>query len=267
MRLHVLLITALCTATPLSWAQADPLDAREIMQRVVDRDDGDTRIADMDLLLIDKSGQERFRKVRSFAKDLGRDTHQLVFFLSPADVEDTGLLTYDYRGTERDDDQWLYLPALKKTKRIASTDQSGSFLGTDFSYADLTRLEVSSYEFELLDEVEVYGAPTWQIEARPITDAERERTGYEKSMFFVRKDNFFVVRCVHWVKQGNKLKYLDVKRMEQIDGIWVGTEMHMTTKKGSTMLHKTILRTGNLRFDAALDDEIFTVRQLEKGPL
>ena len=61
-----------------------------------------------------------------------------MFFLSPADVKDTGFLTYDYDEEGRDDDQWLYLPALKKTKRIASGDKSGSFMGSDFTYADMT---------------------------------------------------------------------------------------------------------------------------------
>jgi len=247
-------------------AKSPPPTAREIMQLVTDRDDGDNRISDLELLLIDKSGQERRREVRTLAKDYGPDTRQLVFFLSPADVKDTGLLTYDYRGDAKDDDQWLYLPALKKTKRIASNDQSGSFLGTDFSYADLTRVEVEKYDFELLKEDEVYGSPVWLIQAIPRTEAEAERTGYEKSIYFVRQDNYFIVRSINWVKQGGKRKFFDVKVLEEIDGVWVGTEIHMTTKKGSTTLHKTILRATNTRFNEALDDALFTVRQLEKGP-
>ncbi len=256
-------------ACPYPWLAKSAntsLTAREIMQRVDAREDGDDRISDLELLLIDKSGNERRREVRTLAKDYGDDTHQIVFFLSPADVKDTGLLTYDYRGDEREDDQWLYLPALQKTKRIASTDQSGSFLGTDFSYADLTRMEIDSYDFRLLDEDEVYGHPVWRIEAIPRTQEESDRTGYEKSWLFVRQDNFFIVRSVNWVTQGRKLKYFDVKTLEQIEGVWVGTEIHMTTKKGSTTLHKTILRATNVRFGQPLDDSMFSVRQLEKGP-
>jgi len=245
---------------------AETPDAREIMQRVRDRNDGDNAVSELELVLIDKENQERRRRVRSMVRDHGEDRHQLVFFLSPADVKDTGLLTYDYEGEARDDDQWLYLPALKKTKRIASTDQSGSFLGTDFSYADLTRLEVDDYDFELLGEGEVYGNAVWQIQGVPRTPEERERTGYSKSVFFVRKDNDYVVRSIHWVERGNKLKYLDVKKLEEIDGVWVGTEIHMTTRKGSTTLHKTVMLSHDTRFDQDLSDDLFTVRQLEKGP-
>ncbi len=103
------------------------------MQAVDDRDDGDDGISDLEMTLIDKRGNKRVRKIRSFSKDFGEDDYQLMFFLSPADVKDTGFLTFDYDDDDRDDDQWLYLPALKKTKRIATGDKSGSFMGSDFS--------------------------------------------------------------------------------------------------------------------------------------
>ena len=74
---------------------------------------------------------------------------------------DTGFLTYDYDDPVRDDDQWLYLPALKKTKRIATGDKSGSFMGSDFSYADLTSRELDRYDFRLMKQAEVNGVAVW----------------------------------------------------------------------------------------------------------
>jgi hypothetical protein len=74
------------------------------------------------------------------------------------------------------------------------------------------------------------------------------------------------VRAVYWMKKGSRLKYFDVKKLEQIDGIWVGTELHMTTRKGKSTLHKTVLYARNTRFGQDLPDDFFTVRQLEKGP-
>ncbi len=93
-------------------APAEELSAREIMQRVQDRDDGDNGKQDMEMILIDKNGAQRVRHIRSFGKDRGEDELQLMFFISPADVKNTGFLTYDYDAGEKDDDQWLYLPAL-----------------------------------------------------------------------------------------------------------------------------------------------------------
>jgi len=247
-------------------AEAEELTARQIMDRVDARDDGDNAIRDMEMILIDKHGSQRVRELRSFSRDEGKDEQSILFFLSPADVKDTGFLTYDYDEPERDDDQWLYLPALNRTKRIASSDKSGSFMGSDFSYADMTDRPLDHYQFTLMKESQVEGLPVWQIEAVPITDHEKEETGYTKSVLFVRKDNYVVIRGVSWVKKGNRLKYFDVKKLELIDGIWVETEMHMTTKKGKTTLHKTILRASNVRFNQDLNTDFFSVRQLEKGP-
>jgi hypothetical protein len=238
---------------------------REIMDRVDARDDGDNAVQDMEMVLIDKGGNQRVRKIRSYRKDKGEDKQSIMFFLSPADVKDTGFLTYDYDGTEKDDDQWLYLPALKKTKRIASGDKSGSFMGSDFTYADMSERELDNYDYTLMKESDVNGVKVWQIEAIPNTDEEREETGYTKSVIFVRQDNAVVIRSVNWVKKGKRLKYMEVKKLELIDDIWVPTEMQMTTRKGKTTVHKTVIRSSNVRFNQDLAESHFSVRKLEKG--
>jgi hypothetical protein len=253
-------------ASAVASAADEELTARQIMERVDARDDGDYSSQDLEMVLIDKRGNQRVRKLRGYGRDVGEDEQSIMFFLTPADVEDTGFLTWDYDDPERDDDQWLYLPALSKTKRIASSDKSGSFMGSDFSYADMTERPIDHYRYTLMKESEVEGQPVWQIEAVPITERERDETGSEKSILFVRQDNFVVVRAVYWMKKGSRLKYFDVKKLEQIDGIWVGTELHMTTRKGKSTLHKTVLYARNTRFGQDLPDDFFTVRQLEKGP-
>jgi hypothetical protein len=259
-------IAAAVLAATASAAAEEPPSARQIMERVNARDDGDRSIQDLEMVLIDKRGMQRVRKLRAYGRDVGEDEQSIMFFLSPADVEDTGFLTYDYEDPERDDDQWLYLPALSRTKRIASADKSGSFMGSDFSYADMTERPLDHYRYTLMKETEIDGHPVWQIESVPITESEKDETGYEKSIAFVRKDNFVVVRSVNWVKKGARLKYFDVKKLEQIDGIWVATEMQMSTRKGKETLHKTLLYARNVRFGQPLGDDLFTVRQLEKGP-
>jgi len=246
-------------------ARADDPKAREIMEKVDSRDDGDNRVSDMEMILIDKKGKKRVRRLKSFSKDKGEDTMGLMFFLHPADVKDTAFLTYDYDDGARDDDQWLYLPALKKTKRIASGDKTGSFMGSDFSYADMTSRELENYDFTLLKESKVGDHEVWLIQSVPRTKAVVERFGYTKSVSFVRKDNYVIVRAVNWVKAGKKLKYLDVKKLDLIEKIWVPTEVHMTTKKNKKTRHKTIMKFSNIRFNQNLDEHFFSVRQMEKG--
>ena len=247
-------------------ALADDPKAREIMERVDARDDGDDQTSTLQMILIDKNGKQRVRELRAFTKDKGEDTWSMMFFLAPADVQDTGFLTYDYDEASRDDDQWLYLPALKKTKRIASSDKSGSFMGSDFSYADMTDRPLAYYDYTLLQESEVDGHPVWVIEAVPNNEEEADETGYTKSIQFIRKDNDVMIRSKIWVKKGNRNKYFNVEKLEQIEGIWVPTLMTMTTKKGEQTLHKTILRTSDVKFGQPLEYDQFSVRGLETGP-
>jgi hypothetical protein len=259
------IVLAVTLPLPATITPAESLSAREIMERVEDRDEGNPSIVDVEMTLIDKAGRKRLRKIRAFGMDRGEDELQLLFFLSPADLKDTGFLTYDYDESGKDDDQWLYLPALRKTKRIASNDRSGSFMGSDFSYADLTSRDLDQYDYTLMKETDVGGVKVWQIESVPRTKQEIRETGYTKSILFVRQDNYVVIRSVGWLKRGGRLKYMEIKALEQIDGIWIGTEIHMTTKKAGKTLHKTILRNSNIRFNQEIDEDFFTVRQLEKG--
>lgn len=263
------LVTALFIATSFIMAgqtlAADDPKAREIMTKVDQRDDGDNATADMEMILIDKRGKKRIRKIKTFTKDKGKDKQRIMFFLKPADVKNTGFLTYDYDDPARDDDQWLYLPALEKTKRIATNDKSGSFMGSDFSYADMTSRDLEDYDFKLIKETEVNGVKTWLIESVPRSKEVIDETGYTKSILFVRQDNYVVIRAVHFVKEGKKLKYFEIKKLELIDDIWVGTELRMTTKKAKKTLHKTVIRFHNMKFNQPLDESVFSVRRLEKG--
>ena len=249
-------------AVPLS---AKTLDGRAIMQQVNDRDDGDYGISDLRQILIDKSGHKRIREIRSFTRDQGKDEQRILFFKSPADVRDTGFLTYDYDQSGRDDDQWLYLPALNKAKRIASSDKSGSFMGSDLNFSDMTRRDLDQYNFRLLKEADVKGHKTWLIESIPKTRAERDNSGYKKELLFVRQDNFIVMRAVQWTSEGNRIKYMEVKELEKIDGIWVRTRIQVVTKKGKKMQHKTVLEFNNVRFNQDLPDDTWTQRRLSQG--
>ena len=242
------------------------LTGREIMEKVNARDEGDRSKGEMEMILIDKKGEKRIRKLKTFGGKKDKDTLSLMFFLSPADVKNTGFLTYDYNESGKDDDQWLYLPALRKTKRIAAGDKSGSFMGSDLNYSDMTTPDLDLYDYTLMKETEVRGKKVWQIKAVPKHKDEAVKSGYSKSVIFIRQDNYVMIRAVRWVHKKRRNKYLDVKKLEKIDGIWVSTEMHVTTKTGKKTLHKTVLKQNNIRFNQDdVNADLFTVRRLEKG--
>ncbi len=241
------------------------LSAQEIAQKAHDRDEGDNITSNMRMTLIDKNGKQRVRELKNFAKDKGEDTLKLMFFLSPADVKDTGFLTYDYEDSAKDDDQWLYLPELKKVKRIASSDKSSAFMGSDFSYSDMTSRNVEDYTYEIMKEPKVDGHKTWQLLVIPINEEIIDETGYTKSIYFIRQDNFVAVQALHYIKEGKKLKYVKVLGLEEIDGIWTVTKMQAITKKGKKTLHKTVLDFRDTKYNQDLNEEFFSTRTIEKG--
>jgi len=244
-------------------AAAQPT-ALDIMTRVNERDTGHSETANLEMVLEDSGGRQRRRSVKSFSRDIEGSRQNIIFFLAPANLKDTAFLTYDYEDPDHDDDQWLYLPALRRTKRIAGGDRSDSFMGSDFSYADMTTRPLNRYTYSIMKETTVHGVPVWQIEALP-NEEETKETGYTRSVLFVRQDNYVPIRGVNWVKKGSKLKYFDVERLELIDEIWVATQISMTTKKGKKTLHRTRISRENVTFNQPLDARLFTVRSLERG--
>jgi len=264
--INITIFSILISGTIMLPEKVFALNGREIMEKVNARDTGDRSITEMEMILIDKKGKKRVRKLKTFGLEKGKDSLSLMFFLSPADVRNTGFLTFDYDESGKNDDQWLFLPALRKTKRIAAGDKSGSFMGSDLNYSDMTSPDLNLYEYTLMKETEVKGQKVWQIKSVPKTKAEAEKSGYSKSVVFIRQDNYVMIRGVRWVHKKKRNKYLDVRKLEKIDGIWVSTEMHVTTKSGKKTLHKTILKQKNVHFNQdEVNEDLFSIRRLEKG--
>lgn len=249
----------------LSLSTLSAITGQEIAQKVHDRDDGDNSTGTMTMTMTDKNGKKRVRNLKTFTKDKGEDKLKLMFFLTPADVKDTSFLTYDYEDSNKDDDQWLYLPALQKVKRIASSDKSSAFMGSDFTYSDMTSRNVEDYTYKIMKEKKVGGHMTWQMLVTPKTEKTVEETGYTKSIVFVRQDNFVVVQALHYIKAGKKLKYMMVKGLKKIDGVWTTTEKQMVTKKGKKTLHKTVFKFSEVKYNQGLEESLFTTRTLQRG--
>jgi hypothetical protein len=139
-------------------------------------------------------------------------------------------------------------------------------MGSDLNYSDITSPDLNLYEYTLMKETKVKGQKVWQIKSVPKTKAEAEKSGYSKSVVFIRQDNYVMIRGVRWVYKKKRNKYLNVRKLEEIDGIWVSTELHVTTKSGKKTLHKTILKQKNVHFNQdEVNEDLFSIRRLEKG--
>lgn len=240
------------------------MTALELAHKVDTLEDGDNSTATLTMVLIDKNGNQRVRSMKKFTKDKGEDTLSIIYFDKPNDVKNTAFLTFDYKDSSKDDDQWLYLPALKKTKRIASTDKSGSFMGSDFSYADMTDRNVEDYKYEIKKESKVQGKKVWIMQVLPKTQKTVDEFGYKKSYMFVDQESFMVVQAIHFLTDGRK-KFMTVKNMKKIDGVWTALEIEMKTKKGKITTHATVLKMTDVKYNQDLKESYFSVRQIEKG--
>jgi len=254
----------------LPWAAAaDGLAAREIMQKVEDRDDGETSASEMTMVLIDKRNNQRVRKIRGFRKNFGKDEKTISFFLSPADVKNTSFLSYDWDDENKEDDNWLYLPALRKVKRISSGNKKDSFMGSDFSYADMNGMEISEWEYSFLKPSDmVDGFDCWVIEGVPKREKQEKvinETGYLKTVNWVRKDIFLVVRSMLYVNKGRKIKYFVASDIENIQGIWTAKKMTMKTTRQKETEHMTMLIFENIVYNSGVEDSLFTTQRMERG--
>ncbi len=255
--------------TGISVAVEEPLTANEIVQKMDNRYDGDTVDSDIAMLLINKNGKKRERKIKSFSKDYGKDTKGVIFFLSPADVKNTAYLSYDWDLEEKEDDSWLYLPALRKVKRISSSDESGAFMGSDFSYADINGLDISHWDYTFIKENAVVNdMATWVIEGTPKPDRSEKvisETGYLKYRMWIRKDNFMTVKAKYQVKKGRKIKYFSAGDISLIDNIWTTGVMKMVTTQKGEKLHETTLTLQSVAYNQKLKDSFFTTHSIERG--
>ena len=267
-RTLTVLLALLGLATPAT-AQVSPdeTDAKTIMKAVEGRTEGDKSKGVLSMVITDKSGRARKRVVKSRVLQFDGGKKQLMVFQSPADVAGTGLLSIDYDQGDKDDDQWLFLPSLHKSTRISSGEKSGSFMGTDFSYADMTSIDPDHYEYKILKQSEqVQGEDTWHIESRPITAKAKKETGYVKTHVWISKSKLLPIRIKAWVKEGKKLKYITFKDFKKVDGIWVAHTLIAKTKKGKVTESTTVMQFQSLSYNNAdVSDDLFTQRQLEKG--
>jgi len=242
---------------------AEPSTGLEVMKLVEARDDGNDLIQKMKQRLIDKRGNVREREMISFSKDYGLDSKSVSYFLSPANVRDTAMLTWDYADDAKDDDQWLYLPALKKVRRISSSDRGDYFMGTDFTFEDIKSTpELGDYNWTLVGSDKIDAFDVWVVDAEPKTKALVKNLGYSKVRYYVRKDIHMYIKVDFWDRKGRELKHLVSTGIQQIDGIWTATGGLMTNVQTN---HQTELVLSDHQYNTGLSDRLFTERMIKRG--
>jgi hypothetical protein len=247
------LLVMLCTGLVLA------ADARSILKESENRHRTKTQQYAGDLTVVNKNGKIRKKGWKSFREGYAGDAKNLIRFTDPPEVKGVGFLSLARPGGQNPD-QWLYLPSMKRERRIAAQDRDGSFVGTDFNYEDMEEFDHEKYSVALQGEQTIDGNPCFVIAATPLEKGAK--SVYGKKILFVRKDNLYLLREDLYRKADKEpVKRMILSDLQQIDGHWVARKMEMNDlKKGS----KTTVLLKEISFNRLHPAGRFTLQNLNR---
>ncbi len=259
--LPALLIGTALTGTP---AMAEEPSARDIMEKNFHVTKVKRMLNDSTMTLTNDKGQQRVRKTHSvnLLQPNGIDSKIMIRFLQPGDVEGTGYLQVQHYDGE--DDMWIYLPALKKVRRLVANNKKDSFVGSDFSYGDILVPVVDTYKHVTLKSEALDGEDCWVIESVPVSEQIKKDYGYGKKTSWIRKSNFMEKKIEFLDAGGRPLKTMLVPEIVEVDAAnhkWWALKREV---KNLQTGHSTLLIFENLDTKKPVGDDYFTTRYLER---
>jgi len=240
-------------------------DATEIVRQVNARNDGEHVFLRATITLRDKRGSDRVRESVSWRKYFGEDKKTLFFFVSPANIRDTGFLTFDYADPATDDDQWLYLPAARKVRRISASDRGDFFVGTDFTFEDIkkeSKVSVEDFTFKTLGVENIDGHRCYKVEAVPVDAATAKELGYARGISWFDPEIWLSRKTEQYDENGRLLRTILSQNIEQVDGVWIARKVTATTEKTG---HSTVFEFSGVDYASPVEDDLFTERSLARG--
>ena len=237
---------------------ADEPTAQSIMQAVYDRPQPEDTSGLLTMTLIDARGRERVRSLEQRLATFGGVEKKIMEFKSPADVKGTSFMNWSYEAEGRSDDQWIYLPALKRVKRISSDGKADAFMGSDFSYDDLAERHPSRDTHTIIGSETINGEVCWIIESKAKDSSE----AYSKTVSWISKERLTGFKREYYDSKGALLKILTVQETKTIGGYLMITTTEMHTIRKNT---RTRMVFDDLKLDTGITDELFSERTLTRG--
>lgn len=235
-------------------------DAREITEKSTAAIEFEAMEMATNLYIFDNRGNSRERQVAVATQKFGNTTKTLMRFLSPADVQGTAILIYDYE--EKADDMWVYLPSMRRTRRIVSTERGKSFMGSEFSNADMSRPNVDDFTYNLLGEESVNGKPCWKVEAVAKSRDVESEYGFKRRVSYVEKSTYLIQKSELYDRMDklNKLMtFTDYRK--QSNGRYFSYGMEMKNVQNN---RRSEMKVSKFQLGTNLDEASFAVSSLEK---
>ena len=217
------------------------------------------------LTIHSKKGSDRIREVIMKSKDFGDVSKEVIVFTTPKDVAGVGYLMFEYAedasGNKKDADNWLYMPAMKKTRRIASSgsESEGTFMGTDFTYQDMGVRSLNDYDYTLLGEEAVNGVDCYKVECKSKKGTEKD----PRYISYISKADYIMQKCEFYDRQDQLHRVLTCTDFTNINGFTTAQKMKMENVQSGTW---SLIESKEIIYNADdIDDSLFTVAALEKG--
>ncbi len=231
---------------------------REIIELIQAQDRGKSTHALVSMDLIDKRGNISTRILELYSKENSeKKMNTMIVFHRPSSVKDTRFLSIGH--SEKVPEQWIYMPALKRTKRITTSDADQSFLGTDFTYADMGANDIDKANYSLLREEGLDNEQCWVVETKPMKSAGSD---YFRTISWISKEMLLPVYVEMYDKKNKLIKKLTTDNIEKIQGYWTP---RITKMENVQTGHSTILKMDKIVYDENLPDGIFTSGFLKTG--
>ncbi|RED93028.1 outer membrane lipoprotein-sorting protein [Marinoscillum furvescens] len=235
---------------------------REIMLKVDEQTNLPDEYQEMEMVQISSNGKKMNRLLKMYIERKGENRNSLIVFTSPADIEGSAFLTIE--NDHREDDNWLYLPILRRSRRISSTDITDKFMGSDFTYEDLQEEDLGDFSYEYLGEATVAGKAAYKVEAIAATPKKKQETGYSKRVIYVDKASSLMVKIDYYSPKGQHIKTFEAGDIRPV----AGTEKFRTYAMSMTDLqkdHKTELHFSTIQINNDFRSDMFSKRTLESG--
>jgi len=196
---------------------------------------------------------------KTFADDIEK---RMIIFMAPADIKGTGMLIFDYENKQ--DDMWMYLPALRKVRRIISSEKSKNFMGSEFTNADMAAANIDDFKYELLGDEKIDGIDCWKIRSVSVSDEVSDEYGFASQMVYVGKNDYVMRRSVYYDLDDELLKTLETSNIELVEpheqkymARLMVMENHQNGRRSEIIMEKITL-------NEKLDPDVFTTAFLER---
>lgn len=235
------------------------------MNALAGRAEGASADRTVRIRLIDRHGAVREQVARAVRKNVADGRRMAIFYQAPANIRGTSFLVFDYRAADVANDQWLYLPALRKVRRVPAADRGDYFLGTDLTFDEIrndNRVTPADWTFRFVGSEEIDGVHCTLVEGVAASEQVARELGYGRARWWVDSNALMARRVDYWGRDGSLLKTVANRELKLIDGVWTASRIEVKNHKTG---HGTVLAFESSRFDTPLPDALFTQQQMERG--